>query len=229
MNILAGIQVPVIYLNLSAEVSQVLGLLNLELENANILIEKQPMATIVFGRKTEQQNNTTLNMVDMEDHIIDFSNSSMDYQLQALHFHLERSTYSSIDRSNLGNMSLDRILVSIDNLLVDISSSVNRLLNTLTIFLPVFIISFALLVLVLIALLVITLLLQLKRLREKRQNEPLVTKSQDLHFDAPKYTPTKEFDQARYVDSIRKSEGETQKSAPREYFRLKRPHNLIEN
>ncbi|CAD5223475.1 unnamed protein product [Bursaphelenchus okinawaensis] len=62
-------------------------------------------------------------------------------------------------------MSLDSILNSVDLLLIDISDNLNRLLTTLTIFIPIFVIAFTVLVVLLLLIIVFTMILQYKKYR----------------------------------------------------------------
>ncbi|KAI6186320.1 hypothetical protein M3Y98_00120300 [Aphelenchoides besseyi] len=83
-------------------------------------------------------------------------------------------------------MSLDSILHSIDNLLIDVSENVNRLLKTLTWFIPIFVVAFTILVFLLLVVAIVSLILQCKRNRQlKRTNQqgqippPLISSSND--------------------------------------------------
>ena len=63
-------------------------------------------------------------------------------------------------------MSLDSILNSIDTLLIDVSDSLNRLITALTYFVPIFAVSFALLVVLVVVVAIASLILQCKRSRQ---------------------------------------------------------------
>ena len=62
--------------------------------------------------------------------------------------------------------------MDVDLALVGIAENVQRLLTVATIFLPVFIVAFALLVVMLIGLLVVSIYLQFKRLRAAERRRP---------------------------------------------------------
>ncbi|KAI1728111.1 hypothetical protein DdX_00266 [Ditylenchus destructor] len=111
-------------------------------------------------------------------------------------------------------MSIDRVLLSVDALIIDISINLNRLLATLTIFLPLFIISFALLVFLLIALLITTLILQLKQLRH---NEGLETDS-NLR-SSPVLRAGRKRDSRSYDDDLREKLYESKRESSQSQYK----------